>query len=80
VKHHEPPPEFNSWDEVWEEHQRRGKTITAQAATIRVLREALDDMHFAYVNKDADCLHDFEVAAIEKYKALAAAAKGGEKP
>ena len=36
----------------------------------KVLGEALRDMYFAYINKDAEFPHGFEVAAIEQYEAL----------
>ena len=89
--HPEPPPEFNSWDEVWAEHQRRGKTIIAQDTTIRVLREGLEKIAAKY-HSDRSCSleaqgydrADCERIAAEDYlayiarAALAAAAKGGE--
>ena len=37
---------------------------------IAVLRKALKNMHFAYINKDADIPHQFETDAIQQYEAL----------
>jgi thiol-disulfide isomerase/thioredoxin len=37
---------------------------------ITVLREALNDMYFAYVNKDEEFPHDFEIFAVDKAEKL----------
>jgi uncharacterized small protein (DUF1192 family) len=33
-----PPPEFNNWTEVWDEHQLRGTQLRSAATTIASLR------------------------------------------
>lgn len=35
------PPEFNSWDEVWDEHQLRGRMIRDLKARLAVCEEAM---------------------------------------
>jgi len=39
TKNMRPPPEFNSWDEVWAEHQRLGKNVIGLEAALRALAE-----------------------------------------
>jgi len=43
-----------------ESEAMRGRQMT----TIDEMRRALDRMRFAYLNKDADCPHDFEKSAL----------------
>jgi len=47
-------------------------------ARIKELEEALGDMRFAYINKDADCPHQFETDALARsHEALSGARKVG---
>lgn len=50
------------------------KALTADkdelAGRIMELEELAKDLYFAYINKDPDCPHDFEIKAIERYQAL----------
>lgn len=34
-------------------------------------RKIADDLHFAYINKEPDCPHDFELSAVEAYQSAA---------
>ncbi len=43
---------------------------TAKAEEIERLREVLKDMHFAYMNKDGENPHQFEIEVLEQYNAL----------
>lgn len=36
-------------------------------AQCKAWRKIADDLHFAYVNKDADCPHQFEISALDAY-------------
>lgn len=47
-------------------HVRLPRWDEALVAEIRSLRKALWNMRFAYLNKDADCPHEFEKAALEE--------------
>jgi len=41
-----------------------------QAGRIMQFEKLAKDLYFAYINKDPDCPHDFEIKAIERYQAL----------
>jgi hypothetical protein len=54
-----------------EAQKQENDHLKAQAA---ITRKALDKMHFAYINKDGDCPHGFELEAIKAYEQAMSAA------
>jgi predicted nucleic acid-binding Zn-ribbon protein len=50
-----PPPEFNNWTEVWDEHQLRGAQLRAAATTIASLRAENERLTTLLAAAQAEC-------------------------
>jgi hypothetical protein len=50
-----PPPEFNSWTEVWDEHQLRGTQLRTAATTIASLRAENERLTTLLAAAQAEC-------------------------
>lgn len=57
-------------DEQTDEIGRLQMTVDLLLGRVKQLEKVAKDLYFAYINKEPDCPHEFEIKAIEQYKAL----------